>query len=707
MKHFAPGTDKPDAAHLGEARAAPDPPPTNGGTPGPGSRRRRWIIRTIAAILAVPVLVWLALYVTKGRFLRQPFENVASRIAYRPVTVTGDFQLYFDPFDIKFVADGLRIGNPEWASKPELFKADHLLIRLSTIRLLFGERVIKRMELDRGAADLEWSRDGKSNTWTLGDPSKPSQPLDIPEIVRGRATATTVRYHNPAVQLVADIGVNTVAARDTRFTDEIVFSGSGTLRARPFTVSGRLLSPNETVAGGENRLALHAVAADTVMDVSGTLPAATRIEGADLAIQVRGNNLADLFDFIGVAVPETRRYRLRSALTYVDEAWRFTRLRGVFGDSDLRGRLTITMPERRVKLDADLATNSLHMIDVGPFIGYDPARLDRSGAAGTVVQDGGRPRILPDAPLRIEAIRNFDANVIYKVRAVRPANVPISNIGLTLSLDHSLLKLSPLTFDMAGGFLSSDIVIDARAVPVRSAYDIRLSPTPMGKLLARWGVEENGTSGVIKARVQMTGTGDTVHKSLATSNGRIAIVLPKGSMWARNVQLSELDVGVFLQKMFEKKLKEPVQINCGLIAFTVRNGVAVADPILIDTRKNVMLGRGSFSFKDESLDLALRADGKKFSLFSGQSPIGVGGYFASPVIDPISPELLARGGAGLALGAFASPFAAILAFIDVGDAKSAACGPVLAGARAIAQRTTKGEPRKDVGRGVVTRSAGR
>jgi uncharacterized protein involved in outer membrane biogenesis len=707
MKHFAPGTDKPDAAHLGEARAVPDPPPTNGGTPGPGSRRRRWIIRTIAAILAGPVLVWLALYVTKGRFLRQPFENVASRIAYRPVTVMGDFQLYFDPFDIKFVADGLRIGNPEWASKPELFKADHVLIRLSTIRLLFGERVIKRMELDRGAADLEWSRDGKSNTWTLGDPSKPSQPLDIPEIVRGRATATTVRYRNPAVQLVADIGVNTVAARDTRFTDEIVFSGSGTLRARPFTVSGRLLSPNETVAGGENRLALHAVAADTVMDVSGTLPAATRIEGADLAIQVRGNNLADLFDFIGVAVPETRRYRLRSALTYVDEAWRFTRLRGVFGDSDLRGRLTITMPERRVKLDADLATDSLHMIDVGPFIGYDPARLDKSGAAGTVVQDGGRPRILPDAPLRIEAIRNFDANVIYKVRAVRPANVPISNIGLTLSLDHSLLKLSPLTFDMAGGFLSSDIVIDARAVPVRSAYDIRLSPTPMGKLLARWGVEENGTSGVIKARVQMTGTGDTVHKSLATSNGRIAIVLPKGSMWARNVQLSELDVGVFLQKMFEKKLKEPVQINCGLIAFTVRNGVAVADPILIDTRKNVMLGRGSFSFKDESLDLALRADGKKFSLFSGQSPIGVGGYFASPVIDPISPELLARGGAGLALGAFASPFAAILAFIDVGDAKSAACGPVLAGARAIAQRTTKGEPRKDVGRGVVTRSAGR
>ncbi|HTH27595.1 MAG TPA: AsmA family protein [Sphingobium sp.] len=661
----------------------------------------------MAVIIAIPVLIWLVLYVTKGSFLRAPFENVASRIAYRPVTVSGDFQLYFDPLDIKFVADGLRIGNPDWASRPHLFQADHVLVRLSTLKLLFGERVIKRLEIDRGAADLEWSEDGKSNSWTLGDPSRPSQPLRLPEIIRGQASATTVHYRNPAIQLVADIGINMVAARDTRFTSEIAFSGSGSLRARPFTLSGRLLSPNETVAGGQNRLALHAVAADTVMDVNGTLPGATRIEGADLAVQVRGRNLADLFDFIGVAVPETRRYRLRSALTYRDAAWHFTRLRGTFGDSDLRGRLTVAMPDQRVRLKADLTTDSLHMIDVGPFIGYDPARLESRGAAGTISRENGTPRILPDAPLRIEAIRNFDADVVYKVRAVRPASVPISNVGLVLSLDHSLLKLSPLTFDMAGGFLSSDVVIDARSLPVRSSYDIRLSPTPMGRLLARWGVAESGTTGTIRARVQLTGTGDTVHESLATSNGRIAIVLPKGAMWARNAQLSELDVGVFIQKMFEKKLKEPVRINCGLIAFTVRNGVAVADPILIDTTKNVMLGRGSFSFKDESLNLALRADGKKFSLFSGQSPIGVKGYFAGPAIDPISPELLARAGAGLALGVFASPFAAILSFIDVGDAKSAACGPVLAGAKAIAQRTTKGEPRKDVGRGVVSQTAGR
>ena len=41
----------------------------------------------------------------------------------------------------------------------------------------------------------------------------------------------------------------------------------------------------------------------------------------------------------------------------------------------------------------------------------------------------------------------------------------------------------------------------------------------------------------------------------------------------------------------------------------------------------------------------------------------------------------------------------MLAFVDPGDAKAAACGPVLAGADAAAQRTTNGSPRKDVGSG--------
>src|SRR3546814_6446517 len=169
-------------------------------------------------------------------------------------------------------------------------------------------------------------------------------------------------------------------------------------------------------------------------------------------------------------------------------------------------------------------------------------------------------------------------------------------------LERSRLALSPLTFDIAGGRMASDIIINARERPVATDYDIRLSPTPMGNLLAKFGVDASGTSGVVKARVQLRGRGDTVHESLANSDGRIAIILPKGTFWTRNVQLAELDVGTFFQKLVMGKLKKPVEINCGLIAFTVRDGIGAADPILIDTEKNVIAGRGAFSFRSEEAE---------------------------------------------------------------------------------------------------------
>ena len=669
-----------------------------------GWRRLPLPVRILLWIIGIFFALWLILFITKGRFLKHPFERIVSSRLDRPVRVGGDFQLYFDPVTIKFRARQMVVANTRWASRPAFFRADLIDSRIAPLSLLFGDRYrLRWLELRNAAVDLEWSRDGSSNTWTFGDPRRKGEPLDLPLIRRAALTGTTLRYRDPRMQLAADLGFDTVKAQDTRFASDVRFSGAGTMRGRPFTLRGGLLSPDEMVTGGRNQLALHAQAGATVLEVSGTLPGATEIEGADLRLITHGPNLARLFDFLGVAIPETRAYRFTSALTKVDGEWRFTHLKGRFGDSDLAGRMTVSQPDDRLLLKAALATRSLDIVDVGPFIGYDPERLAQQGKAGVIQTVDGAPRVLPDAPLRVEALRNFDARLRYDIGRIRADNVPLSNIGLTLSLDRSLLTLSPLTFDMSGGHVSSDISINARTQPVRTSYDIRLSPTPMGKLLARWGVEESGTTGTIKARVRMTGLGNTLHDSLSASNGRIAVILPAGSMWARNVQLSELDIGTFITKMFQKKLKDPVEINCGLIAFTVRDGVAAADPIIIDTRKNVMLGRGGFSFRNESLDLAFRADGKKFSLFSGQSPIGINGTFARPGIDVISPELVARGGAAAALGIAATPLASVLAFVDVGDAKSAACGPVLAGATAAAQRTKGGKPRDDVGHGTTAK----
>lgn len=664
---------------------------------------RRWAIRLLIGLVTVLAAIWLVLFVTKGRFLRHPFESIVGKLTHRTVTVGGDFQLYFAPWRIKFVAEKIAISNPDWATRPNLFTADRIDSRIAPLSLLFGKRRFTWLALTNGAVDLEWTPDHRSNTWTFSE-KKGGKRLEFPRIDVAEVKGTTVRYRDPRMQVTADLALEDFRSQDARIGRAVGVRGKGVIRSTPFVLNAQLLSPDATANRGKNELVARMRAAGNVVDVTGTLPSIADVENVPLRTHARGKDLSTLLEVIGVVIPRTRTYDLRAQLVKDGDVYRFTKMKGTFGDSDLAGTLTVTHGER-LHLDSTLATDKLDIIDAAPFIGYNPDIVATKGAEAAAAATGvGPQRLLPDAALPVATMQRFDADLKWTIRTVRSRRVPISNVNLTLALDRGKLTLSPLKFAMARGNVSSDLLFDTRQRPSLVRYDIRLSPTPLGRLLAGWGVAEAGTTGTVKGRVQLTGRGDTIHDSLASANGRMAFILPAGSLWTKNAQLAELDIGTFVQKMFEKELKEPVQINCGLIAFTVRGGVAAADPILIDTSKNVITGRGGFSFRNEALDMAVRADAKTFSLFSGQSPVGITGSFAHPGINPISGDLLARAGAGLGLAVVATPLAGVLAFVDVGDAKAAACGPVLSGARASAQRTVKGDKRDDVGRGTTAKA---
>src|SRR5690242_9034212 len=108
---------------------APPPKDVTGETPATGffgGRAWRIVRNILVGIFATLFLIWLVLFITKGRFLKQPFESVTTRMAGRDVKVGGDFQLYFAPLKIKFYAEGLSIANPKWASRPKLFQAQKI-----------------------------------------------------------------------------------------------------------------------------------------------------------------------------------------------------------------------------------------------------------------------------------------------------------------------------------------------------------------------------------------------------------------------------------------------------------------------------------------------------------------------------------------------------------------------------------------------------
>ncbi|MBC7521256.1 MAG: AsmA family protein [Sandarakinorhabdus sp.] len=648
-----------------------------------GPRWPRRLAIALAALLALIAVLYVVQYVTRGRFWRGTFERMASAQVGRPVRVAGDFQLYLDPA-LRFHAEGLSVANPAWAEQPQLFTARRIDLDMPAWRLLFGGRIIRNLVIDGGRIGLERDAAGR-NSWTFAN----DQPFHLPIIDRAAITDTRLGFIDAVRRARIELRFAPVAgsasATGQQMAGPLAFSGGGTAYDAPFTLSGTLTTPNDAAIGGRVGLDLKANVADTAITLAGTLPGATRFEGADLRVTAAGRNLQVPGKLFGIILPATRPYALAANLTRQGRDYRFTNITGHFGDSDLAGMLRVTPPADaadKLRVNGALHSRTLDILDVGPFIGYSPARLDAKGGKGAITIEAGHPRVLPDAPLAVEQLQHFDAHVDYTAASVRTGTVVIANLKLGFYLEDRQLDLDPLAFDLAGGRFDGIIGINARVSPVVTNYDLKLSQVPIGRLLASFKVDESGTTASMRARVQLVGKGDTVRQSLGSATGRIALVFPAGTFWVRNIELAKLDLQNFFTAFLGKRLKKPTEIRCGIIAFTVKDGKAVADPILFDTSKANYAGTGGFDFGDESLHLSIQGKSKEFSLLSGQSPIAINGWFAAPSVNPISGKLIGRAAAALALGVFATPFAAIIAFVDFGGAKDIDCKPVEAGSRA-------------------------
>jgi uncharacterized protein involved in outer membrane biogenesis len=95
--------------------------------------------------------------------------------------------------------------------------------------------------------------------------------------------------------------------------------------------------------------------------------------------------------------------------------------------------------------------------------------------------------------------------------------------------------------------------------------------------------------------------------------------------------------------------------------------------VAFDTTDTIIVGEGTVSLRDETLDLELRPRPKDRSLLTLRSPLVVQGTFKDPSFRPDFARLGLRGAVALGLGSIAPP-AALLATIDLGGGEDSGCG---------------------------------
>jgi AsmA protein len=434
----------------------------------------------------------------------------------------------------------------------------------------------------------------------------------------------------------------------------------------------------------------------TGVKVDGTITSLLKFSAMDMRLALRGESLAQLFPLLGIAFPETRAYVTNGHIVHSERTWRYEKFSGRIGDSDIAGTFQVDTGGKRPAMKADLVSKLLDFADLGPLIGARPGSVQAAKQAAPPPSQTAAPitaqvrpaqaRVLPDIPFKTDRWDSVDAEVTLKASTIRRAKeLPLEDLVTHLSLRDSVLTLDPLNFGAAGGHLNAVISLDGRKDPIQAHAQVRARKILIAKLFPT--VELSKTSiGQVNGEFDLAGKGNSVGRMLASSNGKVGLVVAGGEISKMMME----KVGLHLWEILELKVTgdKLVKLRCGVADFDVKEGIMHTDALIFDTEVTTIVGTGSIDLGQEKLDLTLNQKTKNTSPVALRSPIYIRGSFAKPDVEVDKGRVAVRALGAIALG-IVNPLLALIPLIDAGPGKDSDCGQLVRDARALPHSENK------------------
>jgi AsmA protein len=276
-----------------------------------------------------------------------------------------------------------------------------------------------------------------------------------------------------------------------------------------------------------------------------------------------------------------------------------------------------------------------------------------------------------------------DADVALRVGTIRRAKeLPLENLVVRLQLQDAVLTLDPLNFGLAGGALNAVVTLDGSKTPIQAHAVVRARKILLSRLFPTFDLGSTSL-GQINGEFDLRGSGNSVGTMLATSNGKLGLVVAGGEV----SRLMMEKAGLHLWEMLQLNLggDQRIKLRCAVADFSVRQGNMHANALVFDTSVTTLNGKGDISLAQERLDLQFDQDTKNTSPLALRSPIHIRGSFARPEVGVDKTRLAARAIGAVALG-LVNPFLALIPLIDAGPGADSDCAVLAREARAPAAR---------------------
>ncbi|WP_309645652.1 AsmA family protein [Phenylobacterium sp.] len=642
------------------------------------SRRRKALIWTggILAVLVVATALFLILF--DWNHLRGPISRYASIRTGREVAIEGNLDVKLWSLRPSATVERIRMGNPTWAGTGDMARIERLHVQIEALPLLYGRLILLKLEASKPNLVLLRDAQGRAS-WDFSNGRKSDRPMRLPPIRRFVVEDGQVSFDDRKKKISLDASISASETRGANNRGFLV-AGKGSINGAPFLLSvlgGPLLNVNPSkpypfdadVRAGATRI-----------QAKGAIPKPFDLGQFAMNVTASGPDLADIYDLTGVALPNTPPYRLSGRMSREGKVWKIARIGGRVGDSDLAGELSVDTGRVRPFLKADLRSKVLDFDDMATVFGGAPAVGKGETASPEQVAIGRQMKVqqklLPDATLKVDRIRAMDADVKYSATNVRDAMLPLRSARVHVLLDAGLLRADPVTFDLPQGRIGGAVRLDARkAVPITSV-DLRLTNARLEQLIP---IKTAGTplTGAFVGRIKLTGAGASVHRAAANADGEVLAVIPGGEIREAFAELLGVNVTKGLGLLLAKD-QSKAAVRCAVAHFQVKDGVMTADRIVFDTEPVLGTGKGVIDLETERMDFRIEGRPKEARLVRITAPITIKGPLTGPKVGVETRGIIAQGGVAALLATVAAPLAVILPFVDLGLAKDAACGALIA-----------------------------
>jgi AsmA family protein len=459
--------------------------------------------------------------------------------------------------------------------------------------------------------DLAAAYNGKAFTLAgtvgaLAELTAPSRPYPLKLSLK--AGGATVEVDGSVAKPMEAEGLNLkLSAKGAELAEVAKFAGKQVPPIGPFALAAQ-------VSGSPKALSVSGIDASVgkaeqlLIKATGAVQDALNAKGINIVLALESKDLKSAAKAFGAETPPLPSLSVTARVKDVQGAYAFEELKASVGKSALAGSGAISVGAPRPKVRAQLTSALLDLSELLPAGGRAQAK---PSAAQPPAEPSKDNRLFSADPLPLQSLKAADADFDMKIdRLILPNKMPIEALAVHVALTGGRLEIQPYSSRVGGGAIAGRLALDASSGKTAAlATKLDAKGVNLGQVMQQMGHPDLVTGAKTDLAIDVRGGGGSVREVMAGLNGDLLLVMGEGRI--NNAFLDFLGADLLTQVVEKvnpyRKTDPQTDQKCGVIKFTVKDGMATADRgIAFESSKMTMVSSGTVNLKTEAIDFSLR-----------------------------------------------------------------------------------------------------